>query len=192
LSATNADQREDIPDGPPNVLKLANCSRRTHPCSKSTTSSTARRGIGSNPLDLSDAGWSWSFGPNAPTISRGSSAVVGYESRTGTVHGIRGEPTMTDRETWERWISSVRRWSTPEIDCLELRREELGRALTRAQRKRIVAGQLEPGDVAALRRFICLTQPRFRALPESRGKLISWPIFDRFEIKRPPHASNRV
>jgi hypothetical protein len=39
---------------------------------------------------------------------------------------------------------------------------------------------------------LCRTQPRFRALPESRGKLISGPIFDPVEIKRPPHASNRV
>ncbi|MBM4362112.1 MAG: transcriptional regulator [Deltaproteobacteria bacterium] len=42
-------------------------------------------------------------------------------------------------------------------------REELGRALTRDQRKRIIAGRLEPGDVAALRRFICLTQEQFAA-----------------------------
>ncbi len=46
-------------------------------------------------------------------------------------------------------------------DREELSREELNRALTRAQRKRIIAGRLEPGDVAALRRFICLTQEQF-------------------------------
>ena len=43
----------------------------------------------------------------------------------------------------------------------EITREELGRSLTRTQRKRIIAGRLEPGDVAALRRFICLTQEQF-------------------------------
>jgi hypothetical protein len=43
----------------------------------------------------------------------------------------------------------------------ELTREELGRALTRTQRKRIIAGKLEPGDVAELRRFVCLTQEQF-------------------------------
>ncbi len=45
----------------------------------------------------------------------------------------------------------------------ELTREELGRALTRAQRQRIMRGELEQGDVAALRRFICLTQEQFAA-----------------------------
>ncbi len=48
-------------------------------------------------------------------------------------------------------------------DREELTREELDRALTRAQRTRIIAGKLQPGDVAALRRFICLTQEQFAA-----------------------------
>ena len=48
-------------------------------------------------------------------------------------------------------------------DREELTRKELDRALTRAQRQRIIAGRLEPGDVAALRRFICLTQEQFAA-----------------------------
>jgi len=48
-------------------------------------------------------------------------------------------------------------------DQKELTREDLDRALTRAQRKRITAGRLEAGDVAALRRFICLTQEQFAA-----------------------------
>ena len=60
-------------------------------------------------------------------------------------------------------------------DREELTREELGRALTRAQRKRIVAGKLEPGDVAALRRFICLTQEQFAgALGISVHTLRNW------------------
>jgi putative transcriptional regulator len=57
----------------------------------------------------------------------------------------------------------------------ELTREELDRALTRAQRRRIIAGQLQPGDVAALRRFICLTQEQFaQALGISVHTLRNW------------------
>ena len=57
----------------------------------------------------------------------------------------------------------------------ELTREELSRALTRAQRKRIIAGNLEPGDVAALRRFVCLTQEQFaEALGISVHTLRNW------------------
>jgi putative transcriptional regulator len=60
-------------------------------------------------------------------------------------------------------------------DREELTREELSRALTRAQRKRIVAGKLEPGDVAALRRFICLTQEQFaEALGISVHTIRNW------------------
>jgi putative transcriptional regulator len=60
-------------------------------------------------------------------------------------------------------------------DREELTREELGRALTRAQRKRIIAGRLEPGDVAALRRFVCLTQEQFaKALGISVHTLRNW------------------
>ena len=60
-------------------------------------------------------------------------------------------------------------------DREQLTREELSRALTRAQRKRIIAGRLEPGDVAALRRFICLTQEQFaEALGISVHTLRNW------------------
>jgi len=60
-------------------------------------------------------------------------------------------------------------------DREELTREELSRALTRAQRKRIIAGRLEPGDVAALRRFTCLTQEQFaEALGISVHTLRNW------------------
>lgn len=56
-----------------------------------------------------------------------------------------------------------------------LTREELSRALTRTQRRRIMAGKLEPGDVAALRRFLCLTQERFaEALGISVHTLRNW------------------
>ena len=57
----------------------------------------------------------------------------------------------------------------------ELTVEEFGRALTRRQRKRIMAGALEHGDVAALRRFICLTQTDFaQALGISVHTLRNW------------------
>ena len=60
-------------------------------------------------------------------------------------------------------------------DREELTREEMSRALSRAQRKRIIAGRLEPGDVAALRRFICLTQEQFaEALCISVHTLRNW------------------
>jgi len=51
----------------------------------------------------------------------------------------------------------------------------MSRALSRVQRKRIIAGRLEPGDVAALRRFICLTQEQFaEALSISVHTLRNW------------------
>jgi len=57
----------------------------------------------------------------------------------------------------------------------ELTAEELGRALTRSQRRRIIAGELRPGDVAALRRFVCLTQDNFaKALGISVHTLRNW------------------
>lgn len=60
-------------------------------------------------------------------------------------------------------------------DREELTREELSRALTRTQRKRIMAGKLEAGDVAALRRFVCLTQEQFaEALGISVHTLRNW------------------
>jgi putative transcriptional regulator len=60
-------------------------------------------------------------------------------------------------------------------DREELTQEELSRALTRAQRKRIMAGKLEPGDVAALRKFVCLTQESFaEALGISVHTLRNW------------------
>lgn len=60
-------------------------------------------------------------------------------------------------------------------DRPELTRDELRRALTRAQRQRIISGDLRPGDVAALRRFICLTQEDFaHALGISVHTLRNW------------------
>lgn len=57
----------------------------------------------------------------------------------------------------------------------DLTADELKRALTRAQRQRIISGELRAGDVAALRRFICLTQEHFaRALGISVHTLRNW------------------
>ena len=61
------------------------------------------------------------------------------------------------------------------IDRDELTEDELRRALTRAQRRRIMAGDLRRGDVAALRRFVCLTQEQFaKALGISVHTLRNW------------------
>ena len=46
-------------------------------------------------------------------------------------------------------------------DRKPLTKDEVARALTRSQRKRIISGDLQPGDVAALRRFVGLTQEEF-------------------------------
>ncbi|NOY93882.1 MAG: transcriptional regulator [Deltaproteobacteria bacterium] len=60
-------------------------------------------------------------------------------------------------------------------DVHELTQEELARALTRSQRKRIMSGELHAGDVAALRKFICLTQREFAlALGISVHTLRNW------------------
>jgi putative transcriptional regulator len=83
------------------------------------------------------------------------SRLVGDQDGGRAVRRIPGECAMTDRE--------------------ELTREEMGRALTRTQRKRIMAGKLEPGDVTALRRFVDLTQERFaEALGISVHTLRNW------------------
>lgn len=57
----------------------------------------------------------------------------------------------------------------------ELTRADFARALRRSQRQRITRGELQPGDVAALRRFIGLTQPQFaEALGISVHTLRNW------------------
>ncbi len=57
----------------------------------------------------------------------------------------------------------------------ELSRADFQRALRRSQRERIMRGELQPGDVAALRRFIGLTQARFaEALGISVHTLRNW------------------
>jgi putative transcriptional regulator len=57
----------------------------------------------------------------------------------------------------------------------EISKSDLARSLKRSQRQRIMAGSLEPGDVAALRRFIGLSQPQFAgALGISVHTLRNW------------------
>lgn len=57
----------------------------------------------------------------------------------------------------------------------ELTRDDFDRALRRSQRERIMRGELEPGDVAALRRFIGLSQAKFaEALGISVHTLRNW------------------
>ena len=60
-------------------------------------------------------------------------------------------------------------------DNNELTREDFERMLERSQRKRIMEGNLQHGDVAALRRFIDLTQEQFaQALGISVHTLRNW------------------
>ena len=57
----------------------------------------------------------------------------------------------------------------------ELSRSDFERTLRRSQRQRIIRGELQPGDVAALRRFIGLTQAQFaEALGISVHTLRNW------------------
>ena len=60
-------------------------------------------------------------------------------------------------------------------DFPELTEEQLARGMMRSQRKRIIQGALKPGDVAALRRFVGLTQEEFaEALGISVHTLRNW------------------
>ena len=43
----------------------------------------------------------------------------------------------------------------------ELTEKDFDRMITRAQRRRLISGKWEPGDVAVLRRFLGLTQEQF-------------------------------
>lgn len=57
----------------------------------------------------------------------------------------------------------------------ELTRADFARTLRRNQRQRIMRGELQPGDVAALRRFIGLSQSHFaQALGISVHTLRNW------------------
>ena len=43
----------------------------------------------------------------------------------------------------------------------ELTKKDFGRAITREQRRRLISGDWQSGDIAALRKFIGLTQKQF-------------------------------
>jgi DNA-binding transcriptional regulator YiaG len=65
--------------------------------------------------------------------------------------------------------------TTEPLDPPEWTEEDFASALSEAQRRRIVAGKLKPGDVAALRRFVQLTQEQFaEALGISVRTLQNW------------------
>ncbi len=60
-------------------------------------------------------------------------------------------------------------------DIAELTAQDFQRALKKSQRARIIRGELAPGDVAALRRFVGLTQAQFaQALGISVHTLRNW------------------
>jgi len=60
-------------------------------------------------------------------------------------------------------------------DIPEVTEEHFARSLKRSQRKRIVRGELEQGDIAGLRRFVGLTQAEFAvALGISVHTLRNW------------------
>ncbi len=62
-----------------------------------------------------------------------------------------------------------------ELDPPEWTEEDFVSAIPESQRRRIVAGKLKPGDVAALRRFVQLTQEQFaEALGISVHTLRNW------------------
>ena len=75
----------------------------------------------------------------------------------------------------------------------ELTEQDFGRALKASQRKRLRAGKFETGaDIAALRRFVGLAQPRFaKALGISVHTLRNWEQ-DRRKPEGPALALLRV
>ena len=57
----------------------------------------------------------------------------------------------------------------------ELTADDFARSLKRSQRKRIMSGKIQAGDVVALRRFVGLTQVEFaRAMGISVHTLRNW------------------
>jgi putative transcriptional regulator len=64
---------------------------------------------------------------------------------------------------------------TEPLDPPEWTEADFASAIRESQRRRIIAGRLEPGDVAALRRFVQLTQEQFaEALGISVHTLRNW------------------
>ena len=64
---------------------------------------------------------------------------------------------------------------TAPLDPPELTEADFARAIPHAQRRRIMTGKLQAGDVAAVRRFVDLTQTQFaEALGISVRTLQNW------------------
>jgi putative transcriptional regulator len=65
--------------------------------------------------------------------------------------------------------------TTEPLDPPEWTEEDFASAIRESQRRRIMEGKLKPGDVAALRRFVQLTQEQFaEALGISVHTLRNW------------------
>lgn len=78
------------------------------------------------------------------------------------------------------------------LDPPEMTEDDFEHAIRRSQRLRIIAGQLEAGDVAALRRFVRLTQEQFaEALGISVRTLQNWEQ-DRVKPEGPGLALLRI
>jgi putative transcriptional regulator len=91
-----------------------------------------------------------------PGRLHGAERAMGDLAGTSALHRAHGEAQMKKRSR-------------------ELTPADFARSLRRSQRERIMRGQLEPGDVAALRRFIGLTQAKFaQALGISVHTLRNW------------------
>jgi putative transcriptional regulator len=96
------------------------------------------------------------------------------------VYTERSEETV--RIISARWATKDERALLPGVhggavmkSIPELSRADFERTLRRSQRQRIIRGELQPGDVAALRRFIGLTQAQFaEALGISVHTLRNW------------------
>ena len=80
---------------------------------------------------------------------------MGDEKRNDNVRGVYEGDDMTD--------------------IPELTKKDFERAINSSRRKRIMRGKLQPGDVAALRAFVGLTQEQFaKALEISVHTLRNW------------------
>lgn len=98
---------------------------------------------------------SWSSSRSGARTRPHHQRPLGEHARTSALRRVHGEGQM----------KSTR----------ELTRGDFARALRRSQRDRIMRGELEPGDVAALRRFIGLSQAKFaEALGISVHTLRNW------------------
>ena len=81
---------------------------------------------------------------------------------------------------------------TAALEPRELTDKDFSHMIRRDQRLRIVAGELQPGDVAALRRFVQLTQEQFaEALGISVRTLQNWEQ-DRVVPEGPGRALLRI